>query len=117
MTNQENKIREVRRIVNEKHKLKKKLGLKCAYCECNNPLLLTIDHIMPKSRGGNDDISNKQVCCFICNQLKGPMDDKEFKKYFKALKQMYDVSKIRLDYSKLNVFLEFNQLFHPETKQ
>ena len=32
---------------------------------------LTIDHVVPSSQGGNDDISNYQLLCHACNQLKG----------------------------------------------
>jgi len=33
--------------------------------------LLTIDHIVPKSKGGPDEIENMQILCFTCNIKKG----------------------------------------------
>ena len=34
-------------------------------------VLMTKDHILPKIKGGSDDLSNLQTCCIICNNLKG----------------------------------------------
>ena len=33
--------------------------------------LMTKDHIIPKSKGGKDDISNMQTMCICCNTKKG----------------------------------------------
>lgn len=80
-----------------KAKLKKKLGNQCIYCGCNNKLVLTIDHIIPRIRGGKDIDENKQVCCYLCNQLKSGLNHKEFKKYYKILQGLKDLEKIRLE--------------------
>lgn len=45
----------------------------CEYCgvrEDDAGGMLTIDHFYPKSRGGNDDISNLIYCCSQCNVFK-----------------------------------------------
>jgi 5-methylcytosine-specific restriction endonuclease McrA len=34
-------------------------------------ILMTKDHIMPKSLGGKSENSNYHTCCRICNNLKG----------------------------------------------
>jgi 5-methylcytosine-specific restriction endonuclease McrA len=36
-----------------------------------NDVLMTKDHIIPRSQGGPDNISNLQTMCSICNCLKG----------------------------------------------
>jgi 5-methylcytosine-specific restriction endonuclease McrA len=42
-----------------------------------NEVMLTKDHIIPKSCGGTDNIENYQTMCVICNQKKGNrMEDK-----------------------------------------
>lgn len=37
-------------------------------------ILMTKDHILPKSKGGQDVLSNYQTMCSICNNLKGNYD-------------------------------------------
>jgi predicted restriction endonuclease len=32
---------------------------------------LEVDHIIPRSKGGSDDIENKHTLCFACNRGKG----------------------------------------------
>ena len=45
---------------------------KCIGCEYELPLhVLTIDHITPRSRGGQDSIGNLQLMCHTCNAIKG----------------------------------------------
>ncbi len=39
----------------------------------NSPL--TVDHIIPKSRGGTSDKSNLRTCCSDCNKRMGRRDE------------------------------------------
>ncbi len=44
----------------------------CQYCgACGPDVELEIDHIVPVSRGGTDDIKNLKTACFDCNRGKG----------------------------------------------
>lgn len=47
----------------------KRDGYTCAYCGAKENL--TIDHIMPSSRGGEDTWENLITACGKCNTLKG----------------------------------------------
>jgi len=38
---------------------------------CPNDIILTMDHIIPKSLGGGDNLSNLIPMCLKCNQTKG----------------------------------------------
>jgi len=31
----------------------------------------TIDHVIPRIKGGDDDFENLALCCYVCNPLKG----------------------------------------------
>lgn len=45
------------------------LGGKCAYCGSDRDL--TLDHIVPRSRGGSNCVENLQVLCMKCNTTRG----------------------------------------------
>jgi hypothetical protein len=57
--------------------LLEKWGRKCAYCG-REDVPLEIEHIVPKSRGGTDRVSNLTLACRDCNQRKGNMTASEF---------------------------------------
>ncbi|MFW9914451.1 MAG: RNA-guided endonuclease IscB [Candidatus Thorarchaeota archaeon] len=54
-----------------------KWGRTCAYCGKTN-LPVEIDHMIPKSRGGSDRVSNLTLSCRPCNQKKGNQTAAEF---------------------------------------
>ena len=47
----------------------KRDGFQCVYCGLNKNL--TIDHVLPKSRGGSNRWTNLVTCCGNCNRKKG----------------------------------------------
>ena len=51
-------------------------------------ILLTKDHILPRSNGGKDSIQNMQTMCVICNQLK--KNSSLTNKLLKMLRTTYD---------------------------
>lgn len=52
---------------------------KCFYCGIETLMSVglradwkaTLEHIIPKSKGGSDEIDNLVMACFRCNQLRG----------------------------------------------
>lgn len=57
--------------------LLEKWGRRCAYCGADG-VPLEKDHIVPRSRGGTDRVSNLAVSCRRCNQAKGNWTAEEF---------------------------------------
>ena len=57
--------------------LLQKFNRKCAYCG-KKDVLMEIEHIIPKSRGGSDRVSNLTIACHECNQTKGNQTAEEF---------------------------------------
>jgi 5-methylcytosine-specific restriction endonuclease McrA len=51
---------------------------RCVYCGSKGKPL-TIDHVIPRSKGGNNDWENCVACCKACNHKKGPGTLKEAK--------------------------------------
>ena len=52
----------------KRERIYKRDGWKCVYCESKKNL--TIDHVLPKSRGGKNTWSNLVTCCNTCNAKK-----------------------------------------------
>ena len=57
--------------------LLEKWGRSCAYCGATDTPL-EIEHIVPRSKGGSNRVSNLTIACHQCNQNKGAMDIQEF---------------------------------------
>ena len=52
--------------------IKEKFNCKCVYCgQTYEQSELTLDHVKPRSRGGEDITSNVVSACRRCNQDKG----------------------------------------------
>ena len=64
--------------------LKEQYGHRCFYCGKPSQRL-TRDHLVPLSRGGDDDIINIVPACRSCNSRKGPRTIEEFAEYLASL--------------------------------
>lgn len=52
-----------------KKSIKEQWNMKCAYCGSSDNL--SIDHIVPKVKGGTDRVTNLLCACVNCNKSKG----------------------------------------------
>lgn len=57
-------------------------GPTCHYCEVvlegRGSREMTIDHVVPRSKGGNDSLDNLVLACASCNTRKGSLSYEEF---------------------------------------
>jgi len=55
------------------------MNLKCFYCNwIGLAIFFEVDHRIPVSRNGNDDIVNKRIVCSGCNGQKGTKTELEY---------------------------------------
>ncbi len=77
-------------------------GLACNYCGDNTAL--TIDHILPVSRGGKSNFENCVAACKKCNSRKGDRTPSEAKMYLKKQPYAPTISEfIRMRMEKLGI--------------
>ena len=50
----------------------------CAYCDSAKMLRYEVDHVIPRSQGGSDRVSNLILSCHGCNQAKGNLSIEEY---------------------------------------
>ncbi len=67
-----------KKIVLSRKNILRRDSHKCMYCQ-RNDLPLTIDHIVPKSKGGDDTWENLVTACVKCNNKKGDRSPEEAK--------------------------------------
>ena len=78
-------------------------GFKCAYCGARK-LRLTIDHIIPKSRGGKSTFENCVAACKPCNLKKGGRTPNEARMYLKIRPYQPTISEfLRLKFENLGL--------------
>ena len=70
-----------------RRKITERWDYECAYCGSTKNL--TIDHVVPRSKGGTDFTKNVVCCCHDCNQSKShtPWEDWYFSQEFFSMKR------------------------------
>src|ERR671912_1000042 len=63
-----------------RYEVLKRARFRCELCGVSADIrALEVDHILPRNRGGGDDISNLQALCYSCNSMKRDRDDTDFR--------------------------------------
>lgn len=71
-----------------RYQVLKRAKYRCELCGAHEEqAALQIDHIVPKARGGDDDISNFQALCMTCNTNKRDTDDTDFRGILESYKK------------------------------
>ena len=65
----------VRNLKINRNRIFKRDANQCVYCGSRKNL--TIDHVIPKSRGGDNSWTNLATCCSPCNRKKGDKTPEE----------------------------------------
>jgi 5-methylcytosine-specific restriction endonuclease McrA len=65
-----------------RNRIFKRDGNQCMYCGSKKEL--TLDHVLPKSRGGGNEWTNLVTCCSKCNVKKGNRTPEEAKMFMKS---------------------------------
>jgi CRISPR/Cas system Type II protein with McrA/HNH and RuvC-like nuclease domain len=71
----------VRTLRASRPRIYKRDNYECVYCGSKKDL--TLDHVLPKSRGGGNDWTNLVTSCFKCNLKKGNKTPDEAKMFMR----------------------------------
>ena len=63
-----------------RYEIMKKAKFRCELCGISaEEKALEVDHIVPRNKGGSDDLWNLQALCYSCNAMKRDRDDTDFR--------------------------------------
>lgn len=65
-----------KKVILSRKNILRRDNYKCAYCG-RSDLMLTVDHVVPKARGGSDSWENLVTACTRCNNIKGDRTPEE----------------------------------------
>jgi 5-methylcytosine-specific restriction endonuclease McrA len=98
---------QIHRVPLSRDNVFKRDGYCCVYCGSDNRKTLTLDHVIPQSKGGKDTFENLVTACRKCNSEKSDLTLEEFGKqipqprrphYLMLMKQITHVPKEWEDY-------------------
>jgi len=103
---------------NIRHVVWLKFNKHCAYCGKELEYKdMQIDHMYPKTYGGNNELINLMPSCRRCNHYKRDMTLKEFRHLIKTLHERIQaqyISKVAIDYGIVTI-RPFSGMFYFES--
>ncbi len=99
----------------KRDRILKSWGSSCIYCGCKlDQENFTVDHVIPLSSGGSNNISNLVPACIECNRKKANKTIRQFMgKDKEKLKQIEDLIRDKMD----SEFLRITEAIHRDTDQ
>jgi 5-methylcytosine-specific restriction endonuclease McrA len=94
-----------RQKINRKRRILKAYGCACIYCK--KPLTLetmTIEHVVPRAKGGKNTIDNLRPACGFCNSVHRNPNDVDH------------ISRNSLDIAVLRIKMYFRKIYRLATK-
>jgi len=78
-----------KRVTLSRYNIYRRDEYKCLYCGSKDAL--TLDHVIPKSKGGPNSWTNLATCCMSCNITKGDrmLDETDMKLSYKPFTPSY----------------------------
>ena len=74
-----------------KYEVLKRAKFHCELCGISaDEKALEVDHIIPRNKGGSDDLSNYQALCYSCNAMKRDRDDSDLREVRDSYKHIED---------------------------
>jgi diadenosine tetraphosphate (Ap4A) HIT family hydrolase/5-methylcytosine-specific restriction endonuclease McrA len=68
-----------------RYEVLKRAKFRCELCGISaDDKALQVDHIVPRIKGGPDDLANLQALCYTCNAMKQDRDDTDFREVIKS---------------------------------
>lgn len=74
-----------------KYRVLKAARFRCQLCGIPaDQKALEVDHILPRSKGGSDELHNFQALCYSCNAMKNNQDDEDLREVASSYNQRDD---------------------------
>jgi len=79
-----------KKVILSRKNILRRDSFKCVYCG-RSDLPLTIDHVLPRAKGGEDIWENLVTACVVCNNSKGDrtLEEADMKLKFKPYRPHY----------------------------
>ena len=73
-----------------RYEVLKRARYRCELCGASaEEIALHVDHIVPRNKGGQDDLSNFQALCMTCNTNKRDLDNTDFRGMVESYKPIF----------------------------